>query len=73
MSEEKITAAIKNAMGNNKIEGYDVTPEERELIETVLQKYEGEYKDRAIKSLLYGLAMGTELQAQEKTYEKHKK
>ena len=55
MSEEQIRTEIDKAVGNNKIEGYDVSFEEKDLILRIFEKYKGDYGDKAIDSLLYGL------------------
>lgn len=73
MSDDKIQKAMKNAIGNNKIEGYDVLDEEKELISHVIKKYHGEYGKQAIHSLLYGVVHGVSEIEKENGYGKHKK
>lgn len=73
MSEEKIEEAMKNAVGNNRMEGYDVSSDEQELITRVLKKYEGEYGEQAIHSLLYGITKGTAQKEGESNNAQYKK
>lgn len=56
MPEEEIKHAINQAAGNNKIEGHNVSDEEKNIILRIYQKYQGNYGDKAIDSLLFGIA-----------------
>ncbi len=73
MSEEQIRTEIDKAAGNNKIEGYDVSLEEKDLILRIFEKYKGDYGDKAIDSLLYGLVTEVNDMKEGSSYEKHKK
>ena len=73
MSEEQIRTEIDKAAGNNKIEGYDVSLEENDLILRIFEKYKGDYGDKAIDSLLYGLVTEVNDMKEGSSYEKHKK
>ncbi len=73
MSEEQIRTEIDKAVGNNKIEGYDVSLEEKDLILRIFEKYKGDYGDKAIDSLLYGLVTEVNDMKEGSSYEKHKK
>lgn len=73
MSEEQIRTEIDKAAGNNKIEGYDISLEEKDLILRIFEKYKGDYGDKAIDSLLYGLVTEVNDMKEGSSYEKHKK
>ena len=73
MSEEQIKTEIDKAAGNNKIEGYDISLEEKDLILRIFEKYKGDYGDKAIDSLLYGLVTEVNDMKEGSSYEKHKK
>lgn len=73
MSEERIRTEIDKAAGNNKIEGYDISLEEKDLILRIFEKYKGDYGDKAIDSLLYGLVTEVNDMKEGSSYEKHKK
>lgn len=73
MPEEQIKNAINQAAGNNMIEGHDVTEDEKNLILRIFQEYKGNYGDKAIDSLLYGLVTGVKDMKEEKNHVQYKK
>ena len=75
MSDEELKKELDKAAGNNLIEGHEITDEEKSLIYRIYQKYKGNYGEKAIDSLLYGVAVGIEeMNKQEQTtYGKRKK
>jgi len=73
MSEEQLKKEINKAAGNNAIEGHTVSDDERELILRIFNKYKGDYGEKAIDSLLYGLSIGIQEEQGDKRYGKTKK
>ena len=75
MSDEELKKELDKAAGNNLIEGHEITDEENSLIYIIYQKYKGNYGEKAIDSLLYGVAVVIEdmNKQEETTYGKRKK
>ena len=72
MSEEKVKEALDQAVGNVKIEGQDVSNEEKKMILDIYQKYKGNIDDKAITLLLKYLEINKK-DLGEKERETHKK
>lgn len=72
MSEEKVKEALDQAVGNVKIEGQDVSNEEKKMILDIYQKYKGNIDDKAITLLLKYLEINKK-DLGEKEREIHKK
>lgn len=73
MSEEQIKKELEKASGNNRMEGHNITKDEENLILEIFQKYKGNYGEKAIDSLLYGIVQEVEDMQGEKTYGKYQK
>ena len=72
MSEEKVKEALDQAVGNVKIEGQDVSNEEKKMILDIYQKYKGNIDKKAITLLLKYLEINKK-DLGEKERETHKK
>ena len=72
MSEEKVKEALDQAVGNVKIEGQDVSSEEKKMILDIYQKYKGNIDEKAITLLLKYLEINKK-DLGEKERETHKK
>jgi hypothetical protein len=72
MSEEKVKEALDQAVGNVKIEGQDVSNEEKKMILDIYQKYKGNIDEKAITLLLKYLEINKK-DLGEKERETHKK
>ncbi len=66
MQEDKIKKAVENAIGNNKIEGYTVTTEEKNLILEILSKYQENARNVTIDYLLENSQLMSETKGENK-------
>lgn len=73
MPEEQMKDAINQAAGSNKIEGHNVSDEEKSLILKIFQKYKGDCSDKAIDSLLFGITTEMKDGEGEKSHVQYKK
>ena len=63
---EQIKKAVENAIGNNKIEGYTVTTEEKNLILEILSKYQENARNVTIDYLLENSQLMSETKGENK-------